>query len=236
MRKTAALLAASSLAVGIVPTAAHAQDDLMAMEGDSLRAEVERRYEAGLAMTLDQAIVDANDPRYLWASETKVQCGIAIGYLKSNTRDETSLSKCAMAYDMMMRNPQPRVVAVPPPPPPPPANICDATAPDLIFFEFDSAMPGSEAGQVVDYVTTNAGPCGWSAFRVVGHTDTSGSNMYNQGLSERRAQAVAELMTSRGVPRTAITTEASGEANPRVPTADGVRELQNRRVEIVVSQ
>jgi len=55
---------------------------------------------------------------------------------------------------------------------------------------------------------------------------------YNQGLSERRNASVQAYLTSHGVAAGAITSQGFGESNPRVPTADGVRELQNRRVEI----
>jgi outer membrane protein OmpA-like peptidoglycan-associated protein len=52
------------------------------------------------------------------------------------------------------------------------------------------------------------------------------------GLAERRNASVREYLTGRGIPGGAITSQAFGESMPRVPTADGVRELQNRRVEI----
>ncbi|MGH6916532.1 MAG: OmpA family protein, partial [Geminicoccaceae bacterium] len=56
---------------------------------------------------------------------------------------------------------------------------------------------------------------------------------YNQALSERRARNVAQALTQRGIPTTTMQVEGHGETQPRVPTADGVREPQNRRVEIV---
>ena len=71
---------------------------------------------------------------------------------------------------------------------------------------------------------------------MVGHADRAGGNMYNQSLSERRAEAIESLMVSRGISDASIATRAEGEESPRVPTADGVRELQNRRVEILVNQ
>ncbi|MBO9499715.1 MAG: OmpA family protein, partial [Novosphingobium sp.] len=55
---------------------------------------------------------------------------------------------------------------------------------------------------------------------------------YNVGLSNRRNASVQSYLTGKGIPASAITAKGFGEANPRVPTADGVRELQNRRVEI----
>ena len=237
MKNTTAIIALAGAAVGMIPAAASAQDDLMSMEGSQLRGEVERRYDAALAMTNNSAIVNADDPRYTWASEAKAQCGIALGFLKSNTKDETSLSKCALAYDMMNREPTPYVA--PPPPPAPPApqpEVCNAEAPGLIFFEFDSATPQQDAVETVEYVVENAPTCNWRSFTVVGHADRAGSNAYNIGLSERRAEAIEELMTARGISAGVITTQAQGEESPRVPTADGVRELQNRRVEILVSE
>lgn len=236
MKKTTATIALAGAAVGMMPAAASAQDDLMSMEGSQLRGEIERRYDAGLAMTNNSAVVNANDPRYTWAAETKVQCGIALGYLKSNTRDEVSISKCAMAYDMMNREPTPYVAPPPPAPPAPPPEVCNAEAPGLIFFEFDSAVPQQDAVETVEYVVENAPTCNWDSFTVVGHADRAGSSSYNIGLSEDRAEAIANLMTSRGIPAGSITTQAKGEDSPRVPTADGVRELQNRRVEIIVSE
>jgi outer membrane protein OmpA-like peptidoglycan-associated protein len=69
---------------------------------------------------------------------------------------------------------------------------------------------------------------------VAGHADRSGTPQYNQRLSERRAQAVATELERQGVPRSAMVIQAFGESRPLVPTADGVREPQNRRVEIVL--
>ena len=235
MRKTTAIFALAGAAVGLTPSAAFARDDLMALDGEELRSAVQMRYEAGLAMTNNSAIVNANDPRYIWASEAKAQCGIALGFLKSSTKDEVSLSRCQMAYDMMNRTPQARVAA-PMPQPAPRPEVCTAQAPGLIFFEFDSATPQQDAIETVEYVVENAPVCNWTSFTVVGHTDRAGSNAYNVGLSERRADAIESLMVSRGISGASITTQAKGEETPRVPTADGVRELQNRRVEILVNQ
>ncbi len=67
-----------------------------------------------------------------------------------------------------------------------------------------------------------------------GYTDTSGSAKYNQGLSVRRAQAVAAELVKDGVPRQAITIQGFGETHLLVPTGPNVREPQNRRVEIIL--
>jgi outer membrane protein OmpA-like peptidoglycan-associated protein len=68
---------------------------------------------------------------------------------------------------------------------------------------------------------------------VDGNTDTSGTPQYNQGLSERRARTVAEELVRDGVPQNAISMHAYGDTKLLVPTGPGVREPQNRRVEIV---
>ncbi|MFN5824392.1 MAG: OmpA family protein, partial [Sphingomonadales bacterium] len=60
----------------------------------------------------------------------------------------------------------------------------------------------------------------------------SGSDRYNVGLSQRRNATVRAYLESKGVPGGVIATEAFGESKPLVDTADGVREAQNRRVEV----
>ncbi len=211
-------------------------DSLMAMDNGGLRSELEQRYEAGLAASLDPAISGANDPRYLWALETKTQCAIAIGFMKSATRDETSIRKCTNAYAMMSYVTAPPVVQAPPPPPPPQRpDICDDEIVGIVFFEFDSATIPAEGGQTLDQVVANIPVCGWTSLGVSGHTDTSGSAAYNLGLSRERADTVAAALESRGVVTSALNVSAEGESRPRVPTPDGTRSPQNRRVEITAN-
>lgn len=223
-----------ALAVALWAVPALAQDNTLAgLDTGSLRGEIQQRYDAALALSTDPSIVAANDSRYVWANEAKAQCGIALGYLKSSTRDETSIGKCEMAARLMNRVPAP-YVAPPPVVAAPPSEVCSQRLPGIVFFEFDSATPPADANQTIEFVSRNAAACRWTAFDVIGHTDRAGSNAYNQALSERRASAVAALMASMGIPQSAISTGAQGEESPRVPTEDGVRNPQNRRVEIGV--
>jgi len=67
---------------------------------------------------------------------------------------------------------------------------------------------------------------------LVGYTDRSGADRYNQALSERRAMAVRNYFGGQGVVVQQMTSIGKGETDPRVPTPDGVREQENRRVEI----
>ena len=221
-----------SAAIAVPAAAQETTQDLMSLDADALRSAIQQRYDAALTATLDPGVVNADDPRYTWASEAKAQCGIALGFLKSATRDETSIAKCVMASDRMTWRPAPA------PPRSPvatvPQEVCSQRVPGIVFFEFDSAVPPVEAEQTIQFVAQNAAPCGWRGFDIVGHTDRAGSNAYNQGLSRERATAVASLMASLGIPPSAMTTDARGEEEPRVPTEDGVRNPQNRRVEISV--
>jgi outer membrane protein OmpA-like peptidoglycan-associated protein len=89
-----------------------------------------------------------------------------------------------------------------------------------------------EAATILNNAVSAYANCGTAAVMIAGHADKSGSAAYNMGLAERRANNARSYMTGRGVPAARITTQSFGETMPRVPTADGVRELQNRRVEV----
>ena len=69
---------------------------------------------------------------------------------------------------------------------------------------------------------------------VNGYTDTSGTPQYNQGLSVRRARSVQAELIRDGVPANAIDIHGYGETHLLVPTGPGIREPQNRRVEIIL--
>ncbi len=119
----------------------------------------------------------------------------------------------------------------PPPPPPPPVAMCNK-GPYIVFFDWDRSDITAEAATILESAVGAYGSCDRVPVMVAGYTDRSGSPAYNQGLSERRAGSVRGYLSTHGVPDSAITTQGFGESNNRVPTADGVRELQNRRVEI----
>ena len=124
-----------------------------------------------------------------------------------------------------------------PPPPPPPAPIVAPVAETafIVFFDWDRADLTAEANLVLDDVVVVANQSGYASIRLDGYTDLSGSAAYNLGLSERRANSVADGLIARGIAPDEIVIRAFGEENPLVPTPDGVREPQNRRVEIFLS-
>jgi outer membrane protein OmpA-like peptidoglycan-associated protein len=125
------------------------------------------------------------------------------------------------------------VDAAPAPVPPAPAPQVVQARTFLVFFDFDRADLTDRARQIIAEAAT-ASRSNTTRIEVSGHADRSGTPQYNQRLSERRAQAVAAELERRGVARSAMAIQAFGETRPLVPTADGVREPQNRRVEIVL--
>jgi outer membrane protein OmpA-like peptidoglycan-associated protein len=104
----------------------------------------------------------------------------------------------------------------------------------LVFFDWDKATLTPEARRVIASAADEFKKIGSTRIVATGYTDLSGTPQYNLALSERRADAVKAELVRLGVPAAVITTIGKGEADPLVPTKDGVREAQNRRVEIVI--
>jgi len=125
------------------------------------------------------------------------------------------------------------------PPPPAPAAPVAMPAPALsrsylVFFDWDKAVLTERARQIVSEAASNSTKVQYTRLEVNGYTDTSGLPKYNQGLSVRRAQAVAAELVKDGVPAASITIQGFGETKLLVATGPNVREPQNRRVEIII--
>ena len=120
----------------------------------------------------------------------------------------------------------PAVAAAPP--------AAEAARTYLVFFDWDRSELTPRARQVVAEAARATTRTQVTRIEVNGYTDTSGTAAYNQGLSVRRAQSVANELVRDGVPRAAISMQGFGQTHLLVPTASGVREPQNRRVEITL--
>ncbi len=103
----------------------------------------------------------------------------------------------------------------------------------LVFFDFNKSDLTPAAVTIVGQAAANAGPAKVTQLTVTGHTDTVGSDAYNMRLSRRRAESVAAQLEKDGIPSSEIEIVAKGKRDLLVPTADGVKEPQNRRVQIV---
>jgi OmpA-OmpF porin, OOP family len=106
----------------------------------------------------------------------------------------------------------------------------------LVLFDFDRSNITKAGQAVIDQVLADAGKTGLANVHIsaTGHTDRAGTEEYNMALSLRRADAVREALLKGGVTADAITVAGRGESEPAVPTADGVKEQANRRVEIIL--
>ena len=101
-------------------------------------------------------------------------------------------------------------------------------------FDFDKSVVKPEGRAKLDELVGKIKGITLEVVIAVGHTDSIGSDAYNQRLSERRAEAVRQALVKEGLTAGAISTVGRGKTQPLVPTADGVREPQNRRAEIVL--
>ena len=119
------------------------------------------------------------------------------------------------------------------PPPPMTSPLPPAARTYLVFFDWDRADLTARARQIVAQAA-RASQSGTTQLQVDGYTDLSGTAAYNQRLSVRRAMSVKAELVRDGVPAGEIAIAGHGEKNPLVATAQGVREPQNRRVEIVL--
>jgi iron complex outermembrane receptor protein len=117
--------------------------------------------------------------------------------------------------------------------PPPVQAPAPAPRSYLVFFDFNKSDLTSQATEIVDTAAKNAGPAKVTQLTVTGHTDTVGSDAYNMRLSRRRAESVAAQLEKDGIAGSEIEIVAKGKRDLLVPTKDGVREPQNRRVQIV---
>jgi outer membrane protein OmpA-like peptidoglycan-associated protein len=126
----------------------------------------------------------------------------------------------------------------PPPPPETPAAPAPVAGPERqrsyqVFFDFNKSDITKAAAKVIKAAADSAKSGQVAKITVTGHTDTVGSAAYNQALSERRAAAVKKELIADGLASGEIATLGVGKTGLLVPTADGVREAQNRRAEIL---
>ena len=101
-----------------------------------------------------------------------------------------------------------------------------------VHFAFDSAHIDPAAGTMLERVAREIKTYNPSEVVVAGHADRSGPSDYNIALSQQRAHSVSDALTAQGVTNRVLDEEAYGESHPEVLTADGVRNAENRRVEI----
>jgi len=123
----------------------------------------------------------------------------------------------------------------PPPPPPPPAPVSEkVTFAADAFFDFDKATLKPEGRAKLDDLVSKMGGLNLEVVIAVGHTDAVGADSYNQKLSIKRADAVKNYLTSKGIEKNRVYTEGKGEKQPVADNKTTEGRAKNRRVEIEV--
>ena len=136
----------------------------------------------------------------------------------------------------------------PPPPPAPAPEAAPAAAPIVApvptsekvsynadaFFDFDKAVLKPAGKAALDDLSSKLGDMNLEVIIAVGHTDSIGTDAYNQKLSIRRAEAVKTYLKGKGVEENRIYTEGKGEKQPEASNKTAIGRAKNRRVEIEV--
>ena len=102
------------------------------------------------------------------------------------------------------------------------------------FFDFDKSTLKPEGRQILDQVAAQANTVNLETLIATGHTDSIGTEKYNQGLSQRRANTVKQYLISKGIAADRIYAEGKGESSPVASNKTREGRAQNRRVEIEI--
>ena len=103
----------------------------------------------------------------------------------------------------------------------------------VVFFDFGSSALTPAARAIIKKAVEDARAHGTRNFDIVGHTDTVGGDKANLALSKARAAAVKSALVARGFSGRNVHVAGAGEGKPMVATADGVKQAENRRAEII---
>lgn len=176
----------------------------------------------------------------VWKNGTNEYC-----WRDANWTPATAAANCDGAI-----KPAPKVVAPPPPPPPavappapvkppappaPPAPVSEkVTFAADAFFDFDKSVLKTEAKAKLDDLVSKTGGINLEVIIAVGHTDSVGTDAYNQKLSVSRSEAVKAYLVSKGVEKNRVYTEGKGEKQPVADNKTAEGRAKNRRVEIEV--
>ena len=141
-----------------------------------------------------------------------------------------------MAPEQPKDQPPVAPVGTPPEPQPQPSPVAieKITYSAETLFDFDKSVLKPEGRRVLDELVEKVQGINLEVMVAIGHTDSIGSEAYNQRLSERRANAVRAYLTSKGIENDRIATEGKGELQPVASNKTKAGRAQNRRVEIEV--
>lgn len=193
-----------------------------------------------VALSLDYRYFATADPDFITDSGTSVEGEYANHTFMVGLRFSFGAPRPApapVAQPMPAPKPMARPKPAPAPKPKPVAKPRPAPKPMtrsfIVFFDWDKSNITPEANRVLRQAAANARTGGVTRITLTGHADRSGPVRYNMRLSLRRANSVKRTLRGLGVADKNMAMVGRGETQLLVPTSDGVREPQNRRVEIV---
>ena len=201
-------------------------------------ASVPLPWLSGLSLTAEYRFLGLLDPMPAFEREAEVNTevdGVTTQHIATSNVHFTNNYNHSLMFGLRYVLFQP----APPPPAAPPPAAQPVPAPEaartyLVFFDWDRADLTTRARQIVAEAAQASTHVQTTSIEVNGYTDLSGTAEYNQHLSVRRAESVEAELVRDGVAKSEIAIRGFGEASPLVPTAQGVREPQNRRVEIIL--
>ena len=127
-------------------------------------------------------------------------------------------------------------VAVKPVEPAPQTEVITLSDAGNVLFDFDKSDLTPAAKAQLDTLMDKLRNADVVSIRVIGHTDSKGSDAYNQALSERRASSVAAYLLSQGLAPNKLTSEGRGESEPVADNASDEGRGENRRVELHINR
>lgn len=208
-------LQATTLAVALVGISACATDD------PNRNTKIGAGVGAVLGGVLGNQVSDATGSPYVGAVVGAIAGGAVGNYMDKQRRQmEQDLAQEAAADELYITTMADGSLRV-------------GLASD-VSFDFNSDQLRPDALDTYAKIANVLKTYDKTVIHVVGHTDTSGANTYNQTLSERRASSVTNYLASQGVPGARVRQEGRGERELVVRTADNVKEARNRRVDIVI--